>query len=155
MKKLNSDLQLALKRVNYQLELKVNASVEKERLKIQKEEVSLRRDEARKRKSIELKTEEFKRKKALQLHRFECMSKVHLQKEDLQTKTHWERLNESATRLMQAQQMQSNNGIFPGIGGGWGSIQAATNCQKKPEPTVPAIYLPPPMAPTQMVPSFL
>ena len=102
------------------------------------------------------KVEEFKQKKVLQMHRFECMSKVHSQKEDLRTKTHRERLNESANRLLQAQQMHSNTGTFPGIGGGCGSIQSVTNLHKnicsQQTANLPAVYVP---GPTQMVPSFL
>ena len=107
------------------MELKLKASVEKERLKVQKAEVDLKRDETRKRKSIELKDQEFDQKKALQSHRFKCMSKVHSQKEILKKKTHKERMDESASRLLRAQAIQNAPGTFPGIGGGEGSIERA------------------------------
>ena len=122
------------------MELKLKASVEKERIKVQRAEVDLKRDETRKRKSIELKDQEFDQKKALQSHRFKCMSKVHSQKEILKKKTHKERMDTSASRLIRAQQIQNAPGTFPGIGGGDGSIERAVQWYSRQtqlkEPTV-------------------
>ena len=107
--------------------MKLKASVEKERLRVKKEEVALKRDETRKRKSIELKDQEFDQKKKLQSHRFECMSKVHSQKEILKKKSHKERMDESASRLLRAQALHNAPGTFPGIGGGENSIKEAVH----------------------------
>ena len=126
LQKKETQLQSTNKRLDRQLQLKLEASVEKERLKLKKEELLLKRDENRKRKTLELRDQEFEKKKALQSHRFECMSKVNSQKEAIKKKTHREKMDESASRLANAQALHHSAGTFPNIGGGDGSIQQAS-----------------------------
>jgi hypothetical protein len=152
LKSTTSTLNAAKKRVDHQMEMKFDAQLKKEELRVKREEVALRRDEFRKNKRLEINDHEYHKKIRLQEHRFECMSKVHTTKEKLKKKTHNEKLDDASARVQRAQAIhQGTNGTFPGIGGGPASVgtamqwynHATSTLQPTQQPTTPQSSSPP------------
>jgi hypothetical protein len=128
IKELQSSLASMKRLVDDQTEKKLKASVERERLKVQKEEVALKRDEAKKRKCVDMQHSNYKMKVKLQSHKFKCLEKANNTKEQAKKKAHVEKMDIASSRLLQSQSLhgtQNAMGAFPNLGGGPTSIEAA------------------------------
>ena len=117
------------KKLNRQNEIKVQASVRKEELKVRQKEVELQRVESLKRKAIEVKEAEGEVKKQVHAHRAKCMKAIARNRAFLKGEEHRRNIGTSKERINQASAFQkaaavaaSQGGTFPSVGGGPDSL---------------------------------
>jgi hypothetical protein len=116
-------------KVENQLQLTLEANLEKERLKIRKEEILLQKEEARKRRSMELKELDGRIQQEVAATRARFIQEIHSSKDILKRKNQQAKLDDSSKRIRQATLMHQQAaqatpaGCFPNMGGGPGSMR--------------------------------
>jgi hypothetical protein len=121
-KHLTVQIKTLTKKIDSQLELKLEAATTKSRLAVQKEKISLQRDENKKRKKTEMIELEHSKKLKLHEHRYRLSTSAAAAKTRDKSREHKRNVDKAAARINEAAAIH-NNGAFPNAGGGTGSIQ--------------------------------